>query len=191
MRLTNNPLVIVEEVKRKNAQCIVIDGADGSGKSTLADVITEKLRLIHINLDDYLEKKRGSFLEYIKYDLLKKVIEDANSPIIIEGVCVLAIAKTLQVKYDLHIYVKRMSHHGFWNDSELYDVDDNVDVDVDAFIAKQNAELRKLCEVMPQIEGKEFDPEDANIPKLIEELIRYHYEFKPHKIADIIYERVG
>ena len=33
MRVTENLFDIVEEVKRKNAQYIVIDGADGSGKS--------------------------------------------------------------------------------------------------------------------------------------------------------------
>lgn len=187
MRVTENLFDIVEEVKRKNAQYIVIDGADGSGKSTLAVEIAGKLSSIHINLDDYLEKKRGYFVDYIKYDLLKKKIEDASSPIIIEGVCALAIAKKLQIKCDLHIYVKRMSTYGFWNDSDLYDVDD----DVDAFIAKQNTEHRKFCEAMAQIEGEEFDPENTDIPKLTEELIRYHYEFKPHKIADVIYERVG
>jgi len=187
MKVTENLLDIVEEVKRKNAQYIVIDGADGSGKSTLADEITGKLSSIHINLDDYLEKNRGYFVDYIKYDLLKMKIENANSPIIIDGVCALAITKKLQIKCDLHIYVKRMSAYGFWNDSELYDLDD----DVDAFIAKKNTEHREFCEAMAQIEGEEFDPENTNIPRLTEELIRYHYEFKPHKIADIIYERIG
>jgi len=186
MKVTDKLLDIVEEVKRKNAQCIVVDGADGSGKSTLAHEITVKLSLSHINLDDYLEKNRGFFVDYIKYGLLKKTIEDASNPIILEGVCALAIAKKLQVNCDLHIYIKRMSHYGFWNDSDLYDVDD----DVEAFIAKKNTEHRKFCEIMAQTEGEKFDPEDTNIPKLTEELIRYHYEFKPHKIADIIYERV-
>ena len=44
---------------------------------------------------------------------------------------------------------------------------------------------------MAQIDGKELDSENTNIPILKEELIRYHYEFKPHNIADIIYERIG
>jgi len=44
---------------------------------------------------------------------------------------------------------------------------------------------------MAQIEGKDFDPINSAIPKLTEELIRYHYEFKPQEIADIIYERIN
>ena len=75
---------------------------------------------------------------------------------------------------------------GFWNDSDLYDIDD----DVDAIIAEQNRKHREFCEVNALIEGEEFDPENTNIPNLTEELIRYHYSFKPQNIADIIYERI-
>ena len=187
MKAKANLLDIIEEIKRKNARLIVIDGVDGSGKSTLANKITKNLGFAHISLDDYLEKNRGYFVEYIKYNLLKKEIDSASSSIIIEGVCALAVLKNLKIKYDLLIYIKRMSSYGFWKDDHIYDVDE----DIDAFIANQNLEHKKFCEAMAQIEGKDFDPINSAIPKLTEELIRYHYEFKPQEIADIIYERIN
>lgn len=187
MKIFKNFLDIVEEIKRKKVHCIVIDGVDGAGKSTLAHEIGEKLSLVHINLDDYLEKNRGSFVEFIKYDHLKKVIEETSNSIIIEGVCALEITGRLQIECDTHIYVQRMSAYGFWNDSELFDINENVD----DFIAKKNAEHREFCEAMAQIEGGNYDPNNTVIPRLTEELIRYHHKFNPHKIADIIFERIG
>jgi len=187
MKVIKSLLDIIEEIKRENAHYIVIDGADGSGKSTLANEIANKMSFIHINLDDYLDKNHGYFVDYIKYDLLNKKIEEANSPIIIEGVCALAVIKKMKIRCDLHIYIKRMADFGYWKDTYLYDADEDVDTHID----KQNVEHRKFCESMTHIEGKQFDPKDASIPKLIEELIRYHYEFKPQEIANIIFERIS
>ena len=44
---------------------------------------------------------------------------------------------------------------------------------------------------MVQIEEKKYNLENTFIPKLTEELIRYHYEFKTQETADIIYKRLG
>ena len=178
---------LLNKIRQKNAQIILIDGGDGSGKSTLAKEIAQSINAVHINFDDYLEKNRGNFLDFIKYDHLKKKIEDSRPPIIIEGVCALSVINKLQHKFDLHIYVKRMSNFGFWPNDNLYDVDENVE----DFIAEKNEEHRKFCKTMAQIEEEEYDPEDTTIPKLTEELIRYHYEFKPQETADIVYERLS
>jgi AAA+ ATPase superfamily predicted ATPase len=164
---------IIEEIKRRKAKYILIDGADGSGKSTLAEKIADELNSIHINLDDYLKEGGDSFVDYINYDLLKVKIEDSSFPIIIEGDCVLAVALKLRIKFDLHVYVKKILNDGSWQDRDQWDVDDP-----DSFIAQQIAE-------QPEIFGK------FSYPKFTEELIRYHYKFKPHKNADVIYERPG
>ena len=185
MKLNESLLDIVEEIKSKNAHYIVIDGTDGSGKSSLANKIANKMGFIHINLDNYLDENHGYFVEHIKYDLLNKKIEDANSPIIIEGVCALAVIKKLKIKCDLHIYIKRMADFGYWKDNYLYDANEDMDTHID----KQNVEYRKFCAAMAHIEGEQFDSKDTSIPKLTEELIRYHYEFKPQEVANIIYER--
>ena len=186
MKVTSDILDIIKEVKRKNARLIIVDGVNGSGKSTLAGEIAKKLGLLHINLDDYIEKNRGYFAKYIKYDLLKNEIDNTISPFIIEGVCVLNILKNLNIKHDFLIYIKRMSDYRFWQDEHLYD----VDKDIDGFIANQNLEHQKFCEATANIEGNEYNPNDSTIPKLTEEIILYHYNFKPQDIADIVYERI-
>jgi len=183
---TSKSLEISKELKRKNVSLIVVDGVDGSGKSTLAGKIAKDLSCLHINLDDYLEKKRGSFVKYIKYNLLKNEIDGANISIIIEGVCVLAVLRNLNINSDFLIYIKRMSNYGLWLDEDLCDVDE----DIDDFIENQNLEHLKFCEANATIEGKEFDPKNCNIPKLTEEIIRYHFEFRPQEIADIIFKRI-
>jgi hypothetical protein len=39
------------------------------------------------------------------------------------------------------------------------------------------------------IEGKDA-PNDVDFPELAEEIIRYHYGYRPHEKADIIYKRI-
>jgi AAA+ ATPase superfamily predicted ATPase len=173
MKIADRLRDIIEEIKRKKAKYILIDGADGSGKSTLAEKIADELNSIHINLDDYLKEGCDSFLDHISYDLLKLKIEDSSFPIIIEGVCVLAVALKLHIKFDLHVYVKKVLNNGSWQDHDQWDVDDP-----DSFIAQQVAEQLEVW-------GK------FSYPKCTEELIRYHYKFKPHENADFIYERPG
>ncbi|MBW1765066.1 MAG: hypothetical protein JRJ23_10085, partial [Deltaproteobacteria bacterium] len=62
--------------------------------------------------------------------------------------------------------------------------------DIDAFIERYKIEQKKFNQAWVQKEGKDIDPKQDLIPKLREELIRYHYKFKPYEIADIIYERI-
>ena len=130
MKIYNNLFDIIEEIKRINPHYIFIDGGDDSGKSTLANKIAQELSFVHINLDDYLKKNRGFFVDFIKYELLKKMIENVSSPIIIEGICALAITKKLSIDHYIHIYIKKISAYGFWYDSEQYDING----DVEAFI---------------------------------------------------------
>lgn len=86
MKVTNKLLYIVTKLKRHISKLIIIDGVDGSGKSALAKEIALELGCAHINLDDYLEKNRGSFVKHIKYKPLKSEMDKAESPFIIEGV---------------------------------------------------------------------------------------------------------
>ena len=173
MKETSEISEIVRKLKSANSRLIAVDGIDGSGKSTLASKLASNLSSAHLNLDDYLEKNRGSFVEYIKYDLLKTKMESVDGPIVIEGVCLLAVLRKLKKDPDLLIYIKRMSDYGWWRDEEICDVTE----DIDEFISKEKDDLSKFAEAMAKIEGKEFNPKECNIPELREEIIRYHYEF--------------
>jgi len=186
MEEKSNPSEILEILKKNNYRLIAIDGVDGSGKSSLSKNLSEELGYRHINLDDYLEKNRGNFVKYIKYQVLENEIQRTKKPIIIEGICVLAVLKNLGLRPDYLIYIKRMSEFEIWKDEDLCD----VEVDIDAFIENENLELQKFSEVMSNIEGEKFNPENSKIPRLREEIIRYHYEFKPHKHANLVYKKL-
>jgi uridine kinase len=166
MQETSEISEIVASLKTTKFRLTGIDGTDGSGKSTLAKHLSSQLGFAHINLDDHLEKNRGQFVKYIKYDQVKGEIDKAKQPIVIEGVCLLAAIENLTDPLGILIYVKRVSDYGMWYDKE----DCEVNEDIDEFIIRKKS--------------------GGSIPALTEEIIRYHYKYKPYEKAGIIYKRI-
>lgn len=177
---------VVEKLKSGVFRLIGIDGADGSGKSTLASQLASELGFVHLNLDDYIERNQGLFVPHIKYDEVRRQIDRAEEPVVLEGVCLLAILYKLSMQPDLFIYVKRISSHGYWHDEDDCDVQGNID----ELIAVKKEELLKFGQAEASIEGREFNPSECKFPELDEKLIRYHHEFMPHKKAEVIFKRV-
>lgn len=176
---------LIDKVRTTNAGLIGIDGIDGSGKTTLSKKLSDELGYTHINLDDYVDRNCGTFVEHIRYDELLSSIHSTQSPVILEGVCLLAVLEKLQRKADLLIYVRRITDYGSWRDEDKCDIVG----DVDELILKEKETLRTFCEAMARFEGKNFDANACDIPPLVEELIRYHHRYAPHRRADIIYDR--
>ena len=177
---------IVTRMKTANLRIVGIDGVDGSGKSTLAEVLSQELDYIHLNVDDYLEENRGHFVKCVKYEAVQSQVDQAKKPVIIEGVCLLAVFQRLQRKPDMFIYVKRVSDDDRWRDKDDCDVTENID----KFMEKKKGDLQKFLWAEASIEGRDFNAKDHEFPSLDEEIIRYHHKFKPHKKADIIYKRI-
>ena len=94
---------------------------------------------------------------------------------IIEGVCLLAVTKHLGLSLDKLIYVKLMDTYDSWND------EDNCSVtsDINEFIENQLELLQLMC-----------GNKSIKSIGLAEEIIRYHHQYKPQDIADIIYKRI-
>lgn len=84
-----------------------IDGYPAAGKSTLAKEIAGLLHIPLIHLDDFLVRGEGGFIEFIKYSELSAALN--ARPVIVEGVCLLAVAKRLGMAPDVHIYVEDLS----------------------------------------------------------------------------------
>jgi len=167
--------------------CLIgIDGKEGSGKSTLASQLAKIFGYRHINLDLYLDKNRGNFVEHIRYDLLQTELKDLTKPIIIEGVCLLAVLQKLNKVHDILIYVKRMDNKDTWDDESECDVHG----DIDQFIINRKNWFLTFMKEKAKIKGEIFNTVEGNIPELNEEIIRYHFKFKPHLNADIIYKRL-
>jgi hypothetical protein len=79
-----------------------------------------------------------------------------------------------------------MAPYGMWYDEE----DCTVNRDIDDFMEGKKAHLQKFVEANAHMNG-EKPPTDLSFPELDEEIIRYHYMYKPHEKADIVYKRIG
>ncbi|HAS55318.1 MAG: hypothetical protein A2X56_11325 [Nitrospirae bacterium GWC2_57_13] len=185
MRETSETSEVLTVLRREGPRWVGIDGVDGSGKSSLAALLSRELGWPHINLDDYVEQNMGQFVEHLHYDDVRDILNKANEPIIIEGVCLLAVLERLEQRLDLLIYVKKVASYGMW-----YDEDDcAVSGDIDDFMNEKREKLQKFVE-MEALMNSEEPQTDVEFPKLAEEIIRYHYKYRPHEKADIVYIRV-
>ena len=100
---------------------------DGSGKSTLASSLSKELGCPRVNIDDHIDKNFGKYVNHVNYDGLQRQIDKAKRPIIIEGVCLLAVLERLQLSLDTLIYVKRVSDYGSWRDEDDYEASKDID----------------------------------------------------------------
>jgi uridine kinase len=161
--------IVLEGGKRR----IGIDGANGSGKSTLSTELSKVLGFSHINLDDYLEKNKGGFLEYLRYKDIEKKLQSLEK-YVVEGVCLLEVLEKINHSIDYFVYVQRM-RHGIWADEDECDIAGSIE----EYIKKEKEAIRIIerTDKLPDTLG------------LIEEIIRYHAEYLPHKKANILFKR--
>ena len=103
---------------------IGVDGTNGAGKSTMAGTLARTLGVNHVNLDDYLVKKRGGFLDHLKYRDIKQKTSELGC-FVIDGVCLLNVLEKIETPVDCLVYVKRM-RHGLWADEDACEVTENV-----------------------------------------------------------------
>jgi hypothetical protein len=151
----------------RSVRLVGMDGEDGIGKTTLAKALGPRLRAKTIHLDSLLEKDRGGFTDFIDVVRLAKEIEDvlASSPlVVVEGVCLLAVLRRINLRPDALIYVRRIASYGHWYSKNLLDPDPEDGDPVER--------LRRR------------DP-----PPLITEIVKYHCAFRPVAVADILYNR--
>ena len=148
---------------------VSIDGVDGVGKSTLACKIAEEMSLPYIEIDTFVQEQQGGYIDHIDYDRLSESIKQAiitNHVIILEGICVQQVLKKLGLNSYAKVYVKVIDNYGFWMDQIRFFPPDKS---ADEMIAERKAKRFSLGHV--------------------EDIIRYHYTFKPHENTDYIFER--
>ena len=173
MREFSNTNELISFLRRNRFSRIGIDGVNRSGKSTLANNIAEVIGYPHINLDDYLLKNQGGFLDHLKYNEIREFICNARD-YIIEGVCLLDVLKQTNTDIDCLIYVKKITG-GDWMDEPDCQLEGSLE---------QAIHDRKL--LVQLIESTEDVPVTLG---LAEEIMRYHDFFKPHMMADIVFLR--
>lgn len=171
MKEFNDLTKLISFIRLNSFGRIGIDGVNRSGKSTLAKTIAELMKYQHINLDDFLVKKQGGFLDFLKYNEICESISGSKD-YIIEGVCLLDVLERVNTNIDCLIYVKKVKS-GTWVDEH----DCLLDGDLEKVIEdrKYLIQLTNPSGDMPETLG------------LAEEIMRYHKSYKPNIVADVVF----
>lgn len=98
---------LATRLRRWPTGIFAIDGHHGVGKSTVAQQIATLLRIRVIHVDDFLVPGQGGFVDFIRYSELSTALR--TRPVVVEGVCLLAVAERLGIAPDVHIYVEGRS----------------------------------------------------------------------------------
>lgn len=95
---------LVDKLKASSESLFAIDGYQGTGKTALAANISATLAIPCVHLDDFLIRNRGGFLDFLRYSELYAAL--CQRPLIVEGVCVLAVLHELGIVPDKLVYVQ-------------------------------------------------------------------------------------
>jgi len=176
-QLTDLTAALASLVADRVAPVIGIDGLDGVGKTTMAKRLAHLLGAQHLELDDFLCKDRGTYACQIRCDELHGYIGSIDGPIVIDGICLLAVVKRCEVRLDAHVYLKRISEAGNWYDADIC-------------LAQ-----KPVNELIEELEQSERDYADAfddappgAAPPLDIEKAEYHRDYDPVQKADYIFE---
>jgi hypothetical protein len=167
----------------KRSHLISVDGLDGSGKSTIGRAIAGLSERFLIEVDEFLQKQQGQFLDALRLDDLNTALI-ADEPSVIEGCLVEAVLQKLERQADFRIYVARTGQmtadpqHEWCDEYELL-IGSKA---ASELLKDEERELKAFCE--SGLFG--VDSNDRELPGLRRELITYHREFEPHKTADLI-----
>jgi hypothetical protein len=165
----------------QSAKLVGIDGVDGVGKTPLAKALALRENGTVLSLDDYLIKHREEYVNSLKPNLVQD-LEALSGFVVVEGVCLQAVAKKFSLFFDFIIYLKK-THLGIWADEDKCDFESSPE----KVIKKDEDDLFIFCEWERYSKGLP-PPNRAEIKLsgLRKELIYYHYEFKPHVNSHLI-----
>ena len=89
---------------------VMIDGCTLVGKTTLSRALAERLRGVSIDTDDFIERRRGVFVEALRTGELKAAVDAALTLpkiVFVSGVCAREIADRAALNPVLFVYVQR------------------------------------------------------------------------------------
>ena len=107
------------EVTQRGATIITVDGRLGVGKTTVAKLLSNHIDYDCLHLDNFITTRKGQFVNNLDFASLKAAVRER--PIIIEGICLLAVLKKLNITADLDIFVKGLQAHRNELDKNIFD----------------------------------------------------------------------
>jgi hypothetical protein len=162
---------------------IGIDGVTGAGKSFLADELSQALEVPVLDVDDYVHRNQGGYVDFVDYPALKSALASIPA-LILNGVCLREVLENLGTGLDGHVYVMRM-REGMWADEENCVFPDGVDAAIENLVSGTAMMARHFDEPSHHA-GFEQDDESLQLQF---EVMRYHAAFVPQESADLVYER--
>lgn len=176
---------LIEAIPVASPKLIGVDGKDGSGKSTTAYEIAKTTGASVVSRDDFIDKGKGTFVDHLRYEEIGAAILNSNGLCIVEGVCLLDAIDRLGVTLDIHVYIKRMSKYGLWQDADECSFYGDVSDAIQHFENRQT-DIRNAMD-----KCRDSNAIQWKMPEFTRELIRYHARRKPHEVADYVYLRTG
>jgi hypothetical protein len=152
------------------------------GKSYLAEELSRSLECPTLELDDYLHKNQGGYVDFIDYKALSVALSSIPT-FILCGVCLREVLANLGATLGGHIYIKRM-RHGLWADEDKCVFPEGVDVAIE-LLARNAAMISDYFDERSDQPGPEVED---SLPHLSDEIMRYHDKWLPHETADLVFE---
>lgn len=94
---------LARTLKQMPEWLLAIDGFHGAGKTALACDLATQLAVDVVHLDEYLRRNQGGYVDFLQYQELADALR--RRPLIVEGVCILAVLRRLDIAPDILIYV--------------------------------------------------------------------------------------
>lgn len=179
---------------------ISIDGLDGVGKTLIAKSLSDHIQSGIISIDDYIQTNNtGNYYKEIDFQRLSNDIKlalQAYCRVVVEGCLIRKIlAETIDVP-TTSVYVARTSRMRSNLQIEWYDESDLLFGDRTQTEFIKNEE-DKILQYNTIVENSGLNSEHSSsnaegsdsgltLPMLRRENIEYHYEYSPHKKADIL-----
>jgi hypothetical protein len=193
MHETRSPTEIASLLKSSYPQALLgiigVDGTDGVGKTTLANVLREVVGGSVVCLDEFVVNNRGRYIPHLRHRDLKTTLADRDRPVIIEGVCLLAALDAVSVEADVLIYIKRVASYGYWYDEETCDPEEQEEELIRRL--SEEAEAFAKLEVPPAGDLDPVETTAGSLTPLREEIIRYHFKYRPSWRAQIVFLRLS
>lgn len=162
---------------------IGVDGVDGSGKTPLAFGLAERIPAKVVSLDQFLNRNRGSYVQHLRREQLRKAIFSHQGVIIVEGVCLRSVLRRLRCRAFRHVYVKALSQYGLWSHEQECELQEPVEV----FLEREREDLRVMDDFLSSGNGGKSGP--ADLCAFREEVIRYHASELPQRRAHFVFLR--
>jgi hypothetical protein len=163
---------------------IGIDGVTGAGKSYLADELSRALEVPVLDVDDYVHRNQGGYVDFVDYPALASALSSMPA-FILCGACLRGILANLGTDLDGHVYVMRM-REGLWADEDDCVFPDGVEAAIGDLV-NHTAMLSRHLDEPSHHAGFAQDDDEAQHLKF--EVMRYHAEFVPQDAADLVFER--